>query len=126
MNTVLTNDNFNDFAKSAYNSLRGISEEEMLEDLKRIVYVKRLFTRYIKDGELRKQLILNHLILLYNVFGKASVSMLFFKIEKRCWSVLATFIRHQNNMPKEIEGLEISPSDIKSDPEVEAKLKEGK
>ena len=67
------------------------STEEFYEDIRRFRYLKRLLKRYIKTGELRERLILNHLIVLSNLFGvENSIKMLEFKIEPEFWSVLKT------------------------------------
>ena len=76
----LNDENFLLFAMKAYESPTCILSE-FEEDLKRIKYVKRLIKRYKTTGELKERLILNHLIILSNVFGtKNSVRMLFYKL----------------------------------------------
>jgi hypothetical protein len=65
--------------------------EEFMEDLRRFRYLKRLLRRYYKNGELRERLILNHLIVIFNIFGfENSVKMLEFKIDEEYWPVLKT------------------------------------
>ena len=95
----LTSENFLLFAAKHYYSLH-YSTVEFNADLKRISYVKRLIKKYIKSGELADRLILNHLILLFNVFEPISAvnSMLFFKLEKENYSVLKTFLVYLNRM----------------------------
>lgn len=66
-----------------YNNPHCLGTEEFLEDLKRIKYIKKLFTRYEITGELKERLILNHIMILNNVFGPiATVRILFYKIPK--------------------------------------------
>ena len=69
------------------------------DDLKRFKYLKRLLNRYDKTGEPNERLIINHLILLYNVFGKAATEMLFYKLEEKYWSNLKTYLVFLNRMP---------------------------
>ena len=65
----LNDDNFLFYCAKYYDNPQFHSTEEFIEDLKRIKYIKKLITRYIDSGELKDRLILNHLIILYNVFG---------------------------------------------------------
>ena len=61
--------------------------------------IKRLLKRYKNTGELKTHLLLNHFIILYNIFGDATTPMLFFKIEEDLWSVMKTFIIFLNRFP---------------------------
>lgn len=79
--------------------------EEFQEDLKRIVYVKRLFNAYNDKGELKERLILNHLIILYNMFGEHATPMLFLKL-RGYESLLKTFLSYINRMPPVVTGVE--------------------
>jgi len=100
---TLSEENFVLFAMNHYENpqCRGINEFE--EDLKRFKYLKRLFCRYKQDGELKERLILNHLIVLNNVFGvSAATKMLFFKIDEEFWPQLKTFLVFLNYLPVEI------------------------
>lgn len=114
----LTDDNFLLFAAKHYYSMH-YSVSEFNSDLKRIIYIKRLLKKYVKSGDLAERLILNHLILLYNVFEPtiAVNKMLFFKINPECYSGLKTFLIYLNRMSDEIEinKLKIISSDIQID-----------
>ena len=115
-NTVLTNDNFVLYAMHNYDNpeCHGVTEFE--DDLNRFKYLKRLFYRYKERGELKERLVINHLIVLYNVFGSATTKMLFFKIEKDFWPQLKTFLVFLNYMPMEvIADKRIQESDIPLD-----------
>lgn len=94
----LNDDNFLIFAIKNYDnpSCNGMSDLE--EDLKRFKYIKRLFKRYENTDVLSERLVLNHLIVLYNVFGNAATKMLFYKIEQKYWSYLKTFLVFLNRM----------------------------
>lgn len=81
LSEYICNVNFEQFAERHYNNI-CIDPEEFSEDLGRIKYIKRLFNKYQQTGELKERLIINHLIILYNVFdSKALTRMLFFKFE---------------------------------------------
>ena len=87
----LTDENFTMFAMSCYDNPQCTSMDEFVEDLRRFRYLKRLLRRYYKNGELRERLILNHLIVIFNIFGfDNSIKMLEFKIDLEYWPVLKT------------------------------------
>lgn len=73
--------NFVLFAAKHYDNPQCHDTEEFYDDLKRFKYLKRLFGKYEESGELRERLILNHLIILYNVFGDTATKMLFYKLD---------------------------------------------
>jgi hypothetical protein len=93
--------NFELFAGKYYNNPQCTSIEEFREDLLRFKYLKKLFTRYNKNpDDLQIRLILNHIIVLYNVFDVEScTAMLFHKVSSSSWPVLVTFISFLNYMP---------------------------
>jgi hypothetical protein len=119
----LTDNNFLVYAMHHYDNPQCHSIDEFEEDLKRFLYLKKLFLRYKKHGELRERLILNHIIVLYNLFGDVLTGMLFFKIEKEYWSELTTFLIYLNRMPDVVEEYGIKLSDIAIDPIVVSALR---
>ena len=96
----LNEDNFLLFAIKNYENPQAVTKEDFDKDLNHFKYIKRLLKRYKKDGELRTHLLLNHFIILYNIFGDAATPMLFYKIEKELWSVMKTFIVFLNRLPQ--------------------------
>jgi hypothetical protein len=112
---------FLQFAMHNYDNPQCTSIGEFEEDLKRFQYLKKLFTRYKENDELRENLIINHLIILFNVFGDGAVRMLFHKTEKINWSVLTTFLVYLNRMPDRID--EIVSTDIPLDETVIKRLR---
>lgn len=101
----LNDDNIIMYAMKAYNSPHCILSE-FESDLKRTKYLKRLFRRYKITKTLKERLILNHLILLYNVFGvEPATRILFFKIDESDYDVLKTFLIYLNYMPEKIKGI---------------------
>ena len=113
----LTEDNFLLFAAKHYYSPH-YSTFEFNSDLKRITYIKRLLKKYKKNGELAERLILNHIIVLYNVFGDATTNMLFYKIDEKYWDVLVTFLIYLERMPESLPHYNIKTSDIPLDEKV--------
>ena len=97
----LNDDNFLIFAIKNYQNPSCTGMAELEDDLKRFKYLKRLLNRYEKTGEPNERLIINHLILLYNVFGKGTTEMLFYKLEEIYWSNLKTYLVFLNRMPLE-------------------------
>ena len=114
----LSNENFLIYAVKAYDRPNCIMSE-FKEDMKRFNYLKRLFRRYTKVGEMRERLILNHLVVLYNVFGiEAATRLLFFKMSKNDYSALKTYLLFLSCMPdvvKGIKGHDIVSSEIPVD-----------
>lgn len=95
----LNSDNFELFAGKYYNNPQCSSIEEFREDLLRFKYLKKLFTRYNIKDDLQVRLILNHIIVLYNVFDhEACTAMLFHKVNDKSWDALSTFIMFLNYM----------------------------
>jgi hypothetical protein len=96
----LNEDNFLLFAIKNYQNPQAVTKEDFDKDLNHFKYIKRLLKRYKRDGELKTHLILNHFIILYNIFGEATTPMLFFKIEKELWSSIKSFILFLNRLPE--------------------------
>lgn len=89
----LNEENFILFASKYYTNSRCIDVNEFNEDVNRIKYIKRLFTRYTQDDDLQERLILNHLITLYNIFDVAACNrMLLYKIPMEQYPILKTFL----------------------------------
>jgi len=99
----LTDDTFLMYAIKQYDNPHCKGLNEFYEDMKRFKYIKRLFGRYRAGKGLRERLILNHIIVINNLFGsEATVKMLFFKIDKKYWSELKTFLVFLNLMPENV------------------------
>ena len=81
-----------------------ILQSEFEDDLKRIKYVKRLLRKYRQTGEFKERLVLNHVIILGNVFGvEATVNMLFFKVDEEDYPLLKTILIFLNYLPKHLK-----------------------
>ena len=96
----LNEDNFLLFAIKHYENPQAVTREDFEKDLNHFKYIKRLLKRYKNTGELKTHLLLNHFIILYNIFGEATTPMLFFKIEKDLWSYMKSFIIFLNRLPE--------------------------
>ena len=96
----LTADNFSLFAIKNYENPQAVTKEDFEKDLQHFKYIKRLLKRYKNTGELKTHLLLNHFIILYNIFGEATTPMLFFKIEEDLWSVMKTFVVFLDKLPE--------------------------
>lgn len=122
MSFELNEDNFLLYAIKHYDNPNCKGMTEFLDDLKRFKYLKRLLRKYNSTNELKERLVLNHIIVIYNLFGsEAATKMLFYKIEKKYWSQLKTFLVFLNYMPLKVivsKGLELQDSDIPLDEKV--------
>ena len=113
----ITKDNWLLFAQQNYDNPTLEDEKEFYEDIKRIRYLKRLFRKYTVTGNLKVRLVVNHLIILQNVFGvEAAITLLLFKIDKKYWGMLKTFLEYLEYLyPHELV-------DIQGDPKIEKML----
>ena len=89
------------FAIKFYDNPHALTKEDFEDDLKRIKYVKRLLKRYKNTGVLKTHLILNHLTVLFNVFGEAAIPLLIFKIEMEYWSLMKSYLLYLNRLNPE-------------------------
>lgn len=114
----LNNTNFLLYAAKHYDNPQCFDTKEFYDDLKRFKYVKRLFNRYKETGELKERLIINHLQVLYNLFGiEPTTRMLFFFLKKQ-HEYLKPFLILFGTMPEiisNIDGTDIRDSDIMMD-----------
>ena len=97
--TELTEDNFLLFAIKNYENPQAVTKDDFDKDLNHFKYIKRLLKRYKNTGELKTHLLLNHFIILYNIFGEATTPMMFFKIEEDLWPSMKTFIMFLGKLP---------------------------
>lgn len=106
MNCNLTSENFLLYAAKNYISPHYI-EDEFFSDIRRIKYIKSLIQKYRSYGVLKERLILNHIVMTYNVFEtEACTKMLFFRMKSNNYSALKTFLVYLNYMPNRIDGVE--------------------
>ena len=114
----LTDENIILYAVKAYDTPNCVMSE-FKDDMKKFNYLKRLFKRYRKLGEVKEQLVLNHIVVLYNVFGAEVVTrLLFFKVAKDDYSALKTYLLFLSCMPEKVKGIkghDIISSDIPVD-----------
>ena len=105
----ITKDNWLLFAQQSYDNPTLEKEEEFYDDIKRFKYLKRLFRKYWITGDIKIRLVLNHLIVLQNVFGvEAACVLLLYKIDEQYWSILKTVLNHLEYLyPHELKDVEI-------------------
>lgn len=96
------------FAMKCYDNPQCLDEEEFIEDYKRLKYVKRLCRRYVATGRISERLMLNHLVLLHNVFGTyPTARLLFLKCnDERMWRVLKAFLTYMELLPNVVTGID--------------------
>jgi len=104
----LNNQNYIMFAMKHYENPHCTGLEEFYDDLNRIKYLKRLFKKYLVSDTLKERLILNHIIIFYNVFDMENANrLLFFKIEEEFHSVLKTFLIYLKYLPLDLRTPEV-------------------
>jgi hypothetical protein len=96
----LNEDNYIIFAIKHYDNPQAVTQDDFFEDMKRFKWIKRLLNKYKNTGELNIHLIINHFMVLYNVFGESTTPLLFYKINKDLWGVLKTFIMYLGRFPE--------------------------
>lgn len=120
----LTESTFLLYAAQHYDNPNCSDPVEFEEDLKKFQYLRKLFSRYRQDQDLKERLILNHLIVIYNVFGPEATNLLFMRLHEY-HEYLKPFVEYLNFMPLEIhyEDVVLGKDNISSDPTIKEKLK---
>ncbi|MCX6783266.1 MAG: hypothetical protein NTZ20_04770 [Candidatus Levybacteria bacterium] len=99
---ILTNSNYTLYAARSYENINCSNTKEFYDDLEKIIYIKKIFNKYKRTGEIQHRLVLNHLIVLYNVFDHTALSrILFLKLDKY-HSILKPFLIFLNLIPEVI------------------------
>ena len=123
----LNEKNFLLYAMKEYDNPQCVQVEEFYDDLKKVKYIKRLFNQYLNEGVLKERLLLNHIIVFYNVFPvRSATRILFLKIEEEFWPILKTFLVYLSYMSEIIEpinGRAILSDDIQLDQGVVDRLR---
>tara|TARA_Y100000815_G_scaffold188505_1_gene172084 strand:- start:158 stop:562 length:405 start_codon:yes stop_codon:yes gene_type:complete len=123
----LNEKNFLLYAMKEYDNPQCVQVEEFYDDLKKVKYIKRLFNQYLNEGVLKERLLLNHIIVFYNVFPvRSATRILFLKIEEKFWPILKTFLVYLSYMSEIIDpinGRTILSDDIQLDQGVVDKLR---
>ena len=127
MKSQLTSNNYIMFAMKNYDNPQCVDIDEFYSDVNRIKYIKRLFRKYVTTGELKDRLILNHIIILSNVFGIVPCArLLFHRMEEEYHPMLKTFMVFLNVLPEGDDIKKVKEADvisIKIDAQVADKLR---
>ena len=103
---ILNESNVFNYQMKSYDNPQCHSMDEFLDDMKRIKYVKRLFHKYHTKDILKERLVINHLVVLFNVLGNEACSrILFLKIEEKQYYILASFLHFLHKLPATIDGI---------------------
>ena len=123
----LNEKNFLLYAMKEYDNPQCVQVEEFYDDLKKVKYIKRLFNQYLNEGILKERLLLNHIIVFYNVFPvRSATRILFLKIEEEFWPILKTFLVYLSYIPEiidSINGRSILSDDVQLDQHVVDRLR---
>ena len=120
----LTENNFLQFALNNYDNPSCATLEEFEDDLKKFLYLNKLLQRYTKNKDLRERLILNHIIVIYNLWGDAATDMLFHKVDEEHWSALIVFLTFLGRLPVFIPGTTIRSTSLEHDEKIVEILRE--
>jgi len=96
----LNESNYIMFAMKNYENPQAVTQEDFYDDMKRFKWIKRLLNKYKNTGEMNVHLLLNHFIILYNIFGDATTPLLFYRIDSELWTILKTFIIYLDRLPE--------------------------
>jgi hypothetical protein len=108
-NQKLNSKNFLDYALMHYENPECKDIDEFSEDVNRIKYLKRLFSRYEQDDDFKSRLVVNHLIVFNNVFGVLpSARILFYRVEEKYHPVLKTCLKFLDRLPAEIPEVDLN------------------
>jgi hypothetical protein len=115
----LNEENFLLYAANNYKNPNCVDVEEFYDDLNRFKYIKRLLGRYYNDDDLQERLIINHIVILYNVFGiEAATKMIWYKVDQKYWPVVRPILLYLNYITEE------EKVDVPLDPLIVEKLRE--
>jgi len=103
---ILKKDTFELYAAKYYNNPGCMSKQEFEEDLCRFRYIKRLCHKYQQTGIIKERLVLNHLVILYNLFGPSCTALLYFKIPQQYWGVITPFIEFLGFLPDVVKDIQ--------------------
>ena len=114
----LNEENFLLYAAHNYKNPNCVDVEEFYDDLNRFKYIKRLLGRYYNDDDLQERLIINHIVILYNVFGiEAATKMIWYKVDQKYWPVVRPILLYLNYITEE------EKVDVPLDPLIVEKLR---
>jgi hypothetical protein len=111
MHEKLDETNFILYAAKHYDNPQCYDTLEFYDDLKRFKYLKSLFGKYVETGEIKERLVINHIIILYNVFGPAATRMLFFKLDGY-YHILKPFLVLLGYMPDKVDNIGVKNETI--------------
>ena len=124
----LNDSNIEPFCIKYNNNPQCLSMEDYHNDMRRFKYIKRLLNQFSNNNEIKVRLLLNHIIMVYNIFdNEAATRILFYKIDENHWDILKTVLIFLNRMPKNIKGINsrnIITSDIQLNDKIVTMLRE--
>jgi hypothetical protein len=97
----LNNDNFELYAAKHYSNPACLTIDDFKEDIARFKYVNRLLRKYDETGEIQIRLLVNHIIIIFNMFNiSAANRMIFYRVDTRHWSIIKTILLYLNLLPE--------------------------
>lgn len=123
MRQKIDDKNFIQRALKSYENPSCISLNEFQEDLQRFSYVKKILTQYANTGEINERLLLNHIVICFNLFGAEALLFLLYRVEEKQWGFLFPFLILLNRLPEQIPEYGINTSDVELDQQIINKLR---
>jgi hypothetical protein len=114
-NDLISDDNFLLFCAQHYENADCHTEDEFFDDINRVKYIKKLITRYKKTGELKERLILNHVIILQNVFGAVNTCKILYQTNESDFEYIKPFLIYLDYLPDRLYGINKKESIIYTD-----------
>lgn len=119
---MINEKNFIQRALHCYDNPQCITVEEFQEDLNRFSHIKKLVTKYAEgSGEINERLVLNHLVVVFNVFGIDAVDFILYKIDEKYWGIIFPFLILLDRLPDNVDG--INTTNVALDPVIIEKLR---
>jgi hypothetical protein len=100
-------------ALHAYENIQCNTVEEFNSDLNRIMIIRKMVMKYRTDGDLSYRLVLNHFVILFNVFGANALKLILFKIEPELYPCIFPFLKQINRLPVEMDTIEFDEVIVK-------------
>lgn len=124
MNQPITDKNFLQRAFKAYDNPHCVSIEEFQEDLQRFTHIKKILTQYTQSGEINDRLLLNHIVISFNLFGRDALLLLLHRVDQLQWRSLFPFLIQLDRLPDFIPEHNMNVSDVELDQFIVNRLRE--
>lgn len=123
MHPKISDETFLNRAFKAYDNPHCISIQEFESDIQRFSHIKKILSTYISSNEINERLLLNHIVISFNLFGNDALIFLLYKVSDNCWPALFPFLIMLNRLPDYIQEFNLNTSEIPLDNNIIQKLR---